>query len=105
MIFVSVFLLWFGCFASYLSSSKQRLVKKAYPKRAVVFCTAILLSLAVAGLAEHYGWLVSSLISLLLVMAMWLLLVIVASHIRQRAILVFSLGAVFFPSIFLLGIH
>lgn len=105
MIFVSVFLLWLGCFASYLSSNKQRLVKVAYPSKPAVFGTVMLFFLAVAGLANHYGWLVSSLISLLLMMAMWLLLVIVASHIRQRAILVFSLGAVFFPSIFLLGAH
>ena len=105
MIFVSVFSLWLGCFASYLSSSKQWLIYKPIPRALAWPGFVITAAIAITGLAMQFGWLVSMLISLLLTMAMWLLLVVVASHVRERSVLVFSLGTVVFPSIFLLGIN
>ncbi|MCK8044634.1 hypothetical protein MSG37_07035 [Shewanella sp. 1CM18E] len=105
MIFVGVFLLWLGCFASYLSSNKQKLIYKSTSKFVAWLGYVIALSLAVFGLTTHFGWLVSILISLLLTMAMWLLLVVLAAHAKERSILVFAIGAAIFPSIFLLGGH
>lgn len=105
MIFVGVFLLWVGCFFSYLSSNKQKLIYKSTSKFVAWLAYMLTLGLAIFALSIPLGWLVSVLISLLLTMVMWLLLVVVSSHARERGVLIFLLGTMLFPSLFLLGGH
>mgnify|MGYP007089731795 CR=1 FL=1 len=105
MIFIAVILLWVCCFFSYLSTSKQRLINSSLPKYIVWIGFAIGVFLAVSIFAIHYGLVVALLITLLLVMAMWIMLVVISSHAKRRTLLVFSVGVGFFSSLFLLGVR
>ena len=103
MFFLGILLLWFACFVSYLSSSKQSLTIYSPPKKGAWIVFALAIVLATYIFTQYYGLVESMLTSLLLVMVMWMVIVIVASHAKQRGEFVFSFGAIFFPSIFLLG--
>lgn len=103
MIFVGTLLLWFACFFSYLSSNKQRLIDYSLPKYIVWIGFVVAVALAVSIFTSYYGLVVAMLIALLLIMAMWMILVVISSHVNRRSMLVFSLGVGLFSSIILLG--
>lgn len=103
MAFISIFALWVGCSLSYLSSPKQKLIKSKLKNHVAwggFFCSLII---SIIGFGQIYSYLISSLITLVLVMCMWTTLVLVSSHLTERLILVFSLGITVFFLIALTG--
>lgn len=92
-VFISVLSVWFACLLAYLSSPKQQLLDKSLPKLFAWFSFASLLTIAFLGFSYTYSYLVSSLMILMLVMVMWTLLILVASHKAKRIFGVVSLGA------------
>ncbi|OUR60463.1 hypothetical protein A9Q74_13560 [Colwellia sp. 39_35_sub15_T18] len=96
VVFISVLLVWFACLLAYLSSPKQQLLDKSLSKLSAWFGFTGLLTMALWGFSDTYSYLVSSLLMLMLVMVMWTLLILVASHKTKRIFSVVSLGGCLF---------
>ncbi|RPA32821.1 hypothetical protein EGC77_05455 [Shewanella psychromarinicola] len=90
---------------SYLSSNKQKLNKKNIKKLPAWSLFAMCILLATYCFTYRYGLVVAALNSVLLIMTMWLLLVIVSSHINHKLMLVGTLGISLFSGVILLGIR
>lgn len=104
MVFLGVSLLWIACLLSYLSSNKQKLTHISITKTSAWLLFSVCLLLATYCFTYRYGLVVAVLNSVLLVMVMWLLLVIFASHIHHKLTLTGVLGMSFFSSVMLLGV-
>ncbi len=96
---------WTGCLLPYLASSRQQLLASKLP-RFLSWCGFTLLqAIAIYGLGTLYSTLISGLIVLMLVMCMWVGLILVASHLSGRLLLVSTIGLAFFSAVTLTGMN
>lgn len=95
---------WTGCLLPYLASSRQQLLLAKLPKVPAWIGFCLLQVFAIWGLSSFYGTMAASLIVLMLVMCMWIGLVLLASHLARRLMILCIIAIGFFSLIALSGI-
>ena len=94
---------WLGCLLPYLASQRQQLLAHPIPKTLAWLGFVISHAIAYWGLLAFFDPITAGLVWLMLLSCMWVAVILLASHMTQRALLVSVIAVVVFSLILVSG--